>query len=243
MRWLTAALLLCAHAFAFAPQRHAPLLSSPRRAANDEPTSSSSGGDAVDEASAFAQASAPAREEVDEKLQKVSDEPTSGISGGDAVDEASAFAQASAPAREKVDEKLQKVKEYIANNVDAPPETMEAVTLWRRVHGPERDEDISDVIAGRFCSLAILAGAEAALSMVKNSEAYIINIEPARVAEYFEAWEARVGDRAETIELLRLNPNLMAGQIDDIKTAPDFLIKQTKAVAKAIDFTRNLFGS
>ena len=205
MRWLTAALLLCAHAFAFAPQRHAPLLSSPRRAANDEPTSSSS--------------------------------------GGDAVDEASAFAQASAPAREKVDEKLQKVKEYIANNVDAPPETMEAVTLWRRVHGPERDEDISDIIAGRFCSLATLAGAEAALSMVKNSEAYIINIEPARVAEYFEAWEARVGDRAETIELLRLNPNLMAGQIDDIKTAPDFLIKQTKAVAKAIDFTRNLFGS
>ena len=90
------------------------------------------------------------------------------------------------------------------------------------MHGPERDEDISDVIAGRFCSLASLAGADAALSMVKNSEAYIINIEPARVAEYFEAWEARVGDRAETIELLRLNPNLMAGQIDDIKTAQIF---------------------
>ena len=168
------------------------------------------------------------------------DEPSS---GGDAVDEASAFAQASAPSREKVDEKLQKVKEYLANNPDAPPETLEAVTLWRRVHGPERDEDISDVIAGRFCSLASLAGADAALSMVKNSEAYIINIEPARVTEYFEAWEARIGDRDETIELLRLNPNLMAGQIDDIKTAPDFLIKQTKAVAKAIDFTRNLFGS
>ena len=175
-----------------------------------------------------------------------------GITGsktGDAADDgiagtgSSAFAQASAPAgSEKADEKMQNIKAWLTENKDAPAGTTAAVLVWRLSFGTSFNEDRSAEMAERFTSLAALFGANEALTMVKNSDGLTLNTETERVREYFDSWSSRVGDRDKTIELLCLNPNLMAGDIRDIETQPEFLVKQNLRFAKAIDFTRNFFA-
>jgi hypothetical protein len=126
----------------------------------------------------------------------------------------------------------------------------EALAVWKGWNeraGTSRDDEI----LARFSALAELVGPESALTIVKNGDGRVIDMEAEKARAYVDAWIARCGNRDEAIDLLRKNPNLIAGELTSnadgsfgsgsygIDVAPVFA---AKAVAEAMDFTRKLFG-
>ena len=128
--------------------------------------------------------------------------------------------------------------------------TSEAIELWRKSYGNpynrlkdpvtgEQTVEPDEEIAARFAALAELVGPEKAFTIVKNSNGRVISMEPELVKGYVDAWVARAGERALALDILCKNPNLIAGDVNEIKNAP---VQVALGIANAIDFTRKLSG-
>ena len=128
--------------------------------------------------------------------------------------------------------------------------TSEAIEMWRKSYGNpynrlkdpvtgEQTVEPDEEIAARFAALAELVGPEKAFTIVKNSDGRVISMEPELVKGYVDAWVARAGERALALDILCKNPNLIAGDVNEIKNAP---VQVALGIANAIDFTRKLSG-
>ena len=103
----------------------------------------------------------------------------------------------------------------------------------------EQTVEPDEEIAARFAALAELVGPEKAFTIVKNSDGRVISMEPELVKGYVDAWIERAGERALALEILCKNPNLIAGDVNEIKNAP---VQVALAIANGIDFTRKFSG-
>ena len=129
------------------------------------------------------------------------------------------------------------------------PGTAEAIELWRKNYGnpynrPKDDDgnylvESDAEIAERFRLLVELVGPAPASTLVKNSDGRLVSMEPERVKAYYDAWVERAGSREDALDLLCKNPNLVAGDLNEIKNAP---VAVAQAVAGLIDLTRKFSG-